>query len=318
MRGGMSPSHLRPGFIVKNTFIDVDEPWDEGDEGCPSPHRRNASAPPSPSRARRNGDAEVWDLEEDDQDCGEVPPPMSLGRSAFVCRREGTELAQTLLQRQGDSCEAWSPPDSPKKAAAKGADLVSIFDGSQGGGRAGQSDQRVRGLREVFCGASAWPAPADPPRNARMGMPMQHADLGTPSPPQGRPCVPAAVWSPPECPPPPSWNAGGEEWRSYEAAFDESFLVGTPMFQQGEYGAIAQSASQDQSPDFSHLPAQQRNALLCARSGPVQKPLGFASGAHAVVAPRSAPSGGPPGVFLARPPTGPREEGGRGPPRAPR
>jgi len=67
------------GICVKNTFIDVYPPEesDSDETGCMSPHRRNVSAPPSPTRLRKpweeDGSVAVSDQEEEDEDSSGIP-----------------------------------------------------------------------------------------------------------------------------------------------------------------------------------------------------------------------------------------------------
>eukprot|EP00428_Durinskia_dybowskii_P015163 CAMPEP_0170228244 /NCGR_PEP_ID=MMETSP0116_2-20130129/13840_1 /TAXON_ID=400756 /ORGANISM="Durinskia baltica, Strain CSIRO CS-38" /LENGTH=384 /DNA_ID=CAMNT_0010478983 /DNA_START=286 /DNA_END=1440 /DNA_ORIENTATION=+ len=314
----MSPTRLQPGFIVRNTFIDVDEPWEEGDEGCPSPHRRNASAPPSPSRSRRGDNADEWlfEAEDSDKECVDVPDKMTFGQLAVECRRERPQLAQTLLQRQGDSCEAWSPLGSPKKVSVKNRGLGNIFNAACDE-QDMNSEQKPRGLCDVFCDSTSQPAPSAPPGSSCRDLTQRHAEFVTPSPPPVRPFVPETMWSTPECPPPPQWSSGGPGGRGRGGQLDGSLATGVPPFQPGDCGTTAQKPWGDPSPDFWALGQQRGRAPPHMQGAPTHKLASLTPGAPAVQPPRSTP-GVPPGIFVVSRPAGsPQQAAWQPPPSAP-
>lgn len=114
-----------PGVVVKNTFIDIcDEHSDSDGDVLSSPHRRNASAPPSPTRPRRGEDS---DDEEVDDDPHAIPCYQWAVNGKHIC----AELAEATLHRR--DCESprghgkWSPLGSPKKVPVKGVGLGAIF-----------------------------------------------------------------------------------------------------------------------------------------------------------------------------------------------
>mmetsp|Transcript_36418 Transcript_36418/g.82578 ORF Transcript_36418/g.82578 Transcript_36418/m.82578 type:complete len:652 (+) Transcript_36418:95-2050(+) len=87
------------GIVVKNTFIDVfngDESDSDGETGCASPHRRNNSAPPSPTRRK----SPVWDLKDDGGSEQEEEDHEGFPTGRFL----GTE---NYLQTAGDNLQKW-------------------------------------------------------------------------------------------------------------------------------------------------------------------------------------------------------------------
>lgn len=103
------------GICVKNTFIDVypSEESDSDEAGCTSPHRRNVSAPPSPTRLRKpweeDGSVVVSDEEEEEVEVedGSDQKWINGGSSVDVC--SGVHLPQWLGM---DTKQPW-PLDRP-------------------------------------------------------------------------------------------------------------------------------------------------------------------------------------------------------------
>jgi len=111
---------MQPGIIVKNTFIDVCDEQSESDlDTRSSPHRRNVSAPPSPTRPRRGEDS---DEEEVDDDPNAIPCYQWAADGQQIC----PELAEASLPRRPSDFSSprggqkWPALASPKKIVMKG------------------------------------------------------------------------------------------------------------------------------------------------------------------------------------------------------
>lgn len=108
------------GILVRNTFIDVcpleEESDAEGGSRPASPHRRNASAPPSPTR-QRQGQGEEWGVGEEEAleaDPSSIPHPEWVESGLASAGAEATKVPDDV------KLPAWlqKAPGSPKNIAA--------------------------------------------------------------------------------------------------------------------------------------------------------------------------------------------------------
>jgi len=229
-----------------------------------------------------------------------MPRKMTLGQLAVECRREGPHVAQTLLQRHGDSCEEWS-----RSGSVKDASLGSVVDFVCRPEQDTHSEQLPLGMCDVFQPSAARP-PAAPPGSSSSDLPAQPAEFVTPSPPQARPLMPATMWSTPECPPPPPWSAAAPTSHGHIDLVGGSSAAGKPAFQQVDHGSVARTAWEEPPQDFWALGQQHGAAPPQRQAAPMHKLASTTPGAPAAQMPRSAP-GVPPGVFVVNRPTGPRQ-----------
>lgn len=104
--------------IVRNTFIDICSKEDSDNEegACRSPaHRRNLSAPPSPSKSR--GCPDGLDQEDEDDETGDGWALVWAGDSS----RTGAEVTPSRLPLWVKAARTISPSNSPKRLGAYGS-----------------------------------------------------------------------------------------------------------------------------------------------------------------------------------------------------